>query len=434
MSENLSEPVLQRLCLQTWGNSLEPFTGGKATDEAVRTLFSATEAFEKQEDSDDYRRLWLKVRRGSIEDWLTYEQYEDDWFEPNGTTDAPSKETWFREWEYEFPEPIYWHLLEVNRFEDGVLVALDKKACIGTGTTLRHGWDDPSVIDALVLITKTVEGIALLARRGQYPRLLESELPACKRRGIVLRSDLWDVDPSLYSLAPNVNHQELARITDVLRHQTSREGLPPIEGLTTGRYFSVLMDSFKAAGYKLEESDCVWGFPASDGRAWYCRFGDARDRSILEVDPDSPSAFAEWDRDPTVFRNHTFEIIAGHGFSRCHLYPKLENDGWHLDLYGSIPYHGFDLYTIWRTFNDAGLPTYLHDAEELAAALLGEDYLLVVPDHELPFYKNGNYDGHRVVEAIHLPENHELEVASKVAWFPIEVTAKVARRETPGRL
>ena len=36
------------------------------------------------------------------------------------------------------------------------------------------------------------------------------------------------------------------------------------------------------------------GMPAEDGRSWYDRIGDARDRSLLEIDQDSPKAFRAW--------------------------------------------------------------------------------------------------------------------------------------------
>ena len=423
MGKQLLEPQVQFLKQTFRGNPLQPCRLDAEAERAAWELFHTMEFFAELPHAVGCRALWIKVDRGSIEDWMPYERYLREWFEPSVGCRKPSQELWKREWEWEFPDPTSWHLIEVCRHFDYLLIAFDKESFIGTtpdGPSLRN---EPKVSHILRLLISELKKIAKESATGKYTLLLERDLPVQKRMGLIKRKDLWSVIPTWDNFGKGLSHGELEQRANLLHAQAPREATPAIPNLTTGKYFSVLMDAYKAAGRTLDQFQIRQeGHSVKDGRTWYRYYGDGRETTIFDVDPNSASAFKEWYNDDTIIKSHNFEVLTWYRYSRCHLYPILEEDGWHLELEGPIPILGSTLYVLWETFNAKGLPTYLRNADALADAFLGEDDLLVVPEHEQAIHKKGQYGSYGVAEAIYLPKGREKEISKFVRWFPIEVS------------
>lgn len=75
--------------------------------------------------------------------------------------------------------------------------------------------------------------------------------------------------------------------------------------------------------------------------------------------------------------------------------------------------------------NESGMPTYQHDATELADALTGEDYVLVMPTHTSIDYVRGAYFGNTISTAIHLPHENWEPIAQVTQWQPVEVATLI---------
>ena len=206
--------------------------------------------------------------------------------------------------------------------------------------------------------------------------------------------------------------------------QPRRESFGGIPSLSAGRYFELLKSAYQLTGYDLEK-ESYFGYSKDDGRAWYCRFGDARDQSLLEIDSDDPEAFRSWYEDKRQHLDHNFEIFQGRGCHRVHLNPSFDERGWHLSMWGSITWHGADMARIWRFMNESGMPTYQYDATELADALTGEDYVLVMPTHTSIDYVRGEYFGNTISTAIHLPYENWEPIAQVTQWQPVEVATLI---------
>ncbi|WP_304426868.1 hypothetical protein [uncultured Adlercreutzia sp.] len=440
----LKEPELRNVIGRYGDRSLNPSRrGNELTDSLAWKLYSAIEPIAPTSAEGTVRALWFNVSRGAVDDWMTQEEFseyieEEYWGEnevpPRG--DEARKAEWL-EW---FPEEEYWHDLavykETIRGEDWLRVFIDNRCiCDVMPAENIYERDRPQarysapdldhVLSQLADVAcKVVEGIS----DGSYASLLKSKLPYSFRYGLIKRRDFWSATHGEGRMGCiEIPVQEKEVLLDLLRRQPSRTELPAMPSMTTGEYFRALRDGYIKCGYDLDDSSAgLYKFEKDDPRRWYARFGDARDRSLLEVDPDSPQAFREWYLANKNVLDHNFEIFMGRGCSRVHMNPELRDDGsWSISLWGSITWHAADIARMWKHMNEAGLPVYLHDADAVADALEGSDYVLVVPRHDPIDYVRGEHFGKRISTAVHIWEEYYEAIVMRTNWQPLPVPSIV---------
>lgn len=76
---------------------------------------------------------------------------------------------------------------------------------------------------------------------------------------------------------------------------------------------------------------------------------------------------------------------------------------------------------MWHHMNSWGLPVYLHDADAVADAIEGLDYVLVAPRHKSVDYVRGEHFGERISTAVHIWEEYSAEIIEKTHWQPIDI-------------
>lgn len=420
----LHEPELSALCM--WGGRHDRSVCSRAE---ARKAWDLCRILEPLSDTNNYREVWFSIGRGSIDDWQTYEEYKED-AEMDGL--SPTREEWLREWKGWFPQERYWHVLQVNEDRGWLAVAVDNRTLVEVPPE-EDRCEDGYREGVLSRLAKAAEEAVRAIACGEYAPMLERSLPMDRRYGLIKRSDFWEATGSAEWLGRgDMGNEEAESFARELRKQPDAEGIGRIDGLTAGRYFAALKVAYESTGRR---NDRDWfGLPAEDGRAWYARFGDARDHSLLEVDPDSAEAFSDWFGRKRAFLDHNFEIFLGRGCSRVHCTPSFDEKGWFLRLSGLITWHAADMARVWRAMNDAGLPTFVYEAEMLADALVGDDTILIVPSHESADYVSGEHFGHQVVTALHLPEEGRDKVIEASEWQPIEVAKLRHANEERARL
>lgn len=447
----LVEPQIETVLRRYKGDSLNPKRrGNERTDMLAWELLRAVEPLAQTEGERTFASLWFSVPRGSIDEWMTFEEYRDDvdeqyWdYAEKPTVDEAA---WRAEWLDWFPEETSWHELEVLhdvvRGEDWLVVGIDNTTfceVFPEGTIYERyfkqpRYDAPDLDNALLALadiaTQTVDEL----NHGSYGPRIEKELPYDLRYGLIRRSDFWVATEGAGRFGcDELPKEELGELISALRNQSDEDELPALGSLTARHYFDALRNGYRACGYELEEEHegrGSWlGIPKGDSREWHLRFGDARDKSLFELDPDSPEAFEDWFRANEHRLDHNFEIFVGRGCTRVHMNPYFaDSGGWRLGIWGSITWHAADMAHMWKHMNKAGLPTHLYDAAAVANALEGSDYLLIVPRHKPHDYVSGEHFGHNISTALPLWREHREAIVAATHWQPIEIPRLSGERE-----
>lgn len=394
--------------------------GTKESIHQARAIYEALRPIKPKSHADDYKEVWFTVGRGQIDDWMSFEDYRDVAWDEKAD---PSKNDWLEEWKDWFPNEEYWHLLACRKDNGWLTISVDNTVLIEA--SLEEDEYDPYVDEELILVLKGLVSVAQEVveelRSGLYRSRIEKELPLKYRYGLIKRSNLWKTADTWYRFGnPDVEEEELYVLTDMLYSQPDKEDIDRAKSLSTGVYFEKLKQAYRFCGHE-NDRDWIGGISSNDGRAWYARFGDARDTSLLELDPASSESFKTWYLEKENHLDHNFEIFAGRGCTRVHLNPVLDSKGWYLAMWGSITWHAVDMARIARYMNDAGLPTYVYSADKIAKCLTGDDYVLIVPDHKPIDYVSGEYFGQEIVTAIHLPADAPEVFLQYIEWQEIEL-------------
>ena len=122
--------------------------------------------------------------------------------------------------------------------------------------------------------------------------------------------------------------------------------------------------------------------------------------------------------------NHAFEVLCGRGCNRIYLKPKLlePNGKWRLDMYGRFDAYADTVARMWKSLNEQGIPTYLHNADDLRKLLLGDDWILIAPRYVYSDYMSTTTQfGRKIGLALHLWEEYEDQLIPRVEWMPLEL-------------
>ena len=384
----------------------------------ARDILRMMESFPPETEGSQARSLWFCVKRGEPDEWMTLDEYRDYaelYDESSEMVDAQR----LKDWQRHFPDETYWHKLTSNSEDGWMILAIDGRIVIEVAKGKEDVWNDSFLRSTLEKMRTSIGVVLEKACREDYEELLSEELPMHCRHGFIKRSDYWEIcgKGNCYDDV-KMDEGEARRLAAALKRQQPKEDIPRIPSLCARDYFKALKSAYIAAGYQNDSNGFWSAAPSEDGRAWYERFGDARDKSILTMDQDSPEAFKELFNGGHFF-NHTFEILAGPSISCVYLRPEPDETGWLLSLYGSITWHAADMARIWHHLNELGMPVYLYNADDAARALLGEDELFIVPFNEGIWHREKSHFGREVISCIQLPEECAEEVIARAEWMKV---------------
>ncbi|MCI6262699.1 MAG: hypothetical protein MR610_05515 [Olsenella sp.] len=428
MMKHMLQPEIDHLLSYARRDMQGPL-GDAATNRGGWKIYRQMEPIVPAPDTSEYRSIWICATRGIAENWRGF----DDWKDEEacyGDGSPLTEEAWRDEWKSWYPNETRWHLISCAREKGWLSISIDHECILSIEPGHVLDYPDKRRAGELDKLAHVLAGTVGNLRVGRYKAIIEKELPYSCRWGFLRRSTFWritGVDGRRFGGdLPREQREQLAR---ALRRQPEESQTPRLPELNAGKYFSALKEAYQAAG--LKGDGACFGFAASDPRAWYCHLGDARDTDILEIDQDSPAAFRDFMQSSHFF-NHTFEVIAGRGCSRVHLWPVLDKEGlWYLHMSGFLNWHASEIALMWEKLNELGMPTYLSDADNLASLLLGEDWVLLAPSNEYIDYLDGQTKfGRRVGLALHLWDEYADSLAAATEWMPVDVPriAKKAHR------
>ena len=416
MPPTIYEPLLDFF---KW-NGRDPFNprrSNEQTDKAVQALYQALRpiAPDPKLGDEEYREVWITLERGEPENWCTYDEYREE--SPLDSDATTTKEDWLDEWKQNFPAQTYWHLLRCNRYKGWITIRVDDSIIIQTSPDEKASYHDDRIDELLLgLVDKAKQTVAMM-RTGEYAQWVKESLPYNRRYGLIQRKQLWEITEGTFDEGQRIDTEEAKLLADALRAQPFEQEIGRLPSLTTEKYFETLKIGYRETE-RHNNRDWLSEIPAGDGRAWYARFGDARDYTLLNINPQSEEEFEGWYEEKLrkFGFDHNFEIFLGRGCSRVHMNPHKDERGWHCRLWGSITWHASDMARIWKAVNEEGIPVFIDDAEALADALEGTDWVLIVPQHLSCDYTYGSFFGRKIRTAIHLFEDFQSDIIAAADW------------------
>lgn len=353
------------------------------------------------------RELWLHAERGPIEAFGDYQEYLEEEM-------VSSREEFEELWREYYPEEDVWYYF--GSVEDEAInyraVLLGHKHILEQDARKEKSPFTHDVSELLEwLIASVKESIADL-EAGTYNERIARELPPQHRTGTIRRRDWWNAFPeSREDFFADISPEEVQEFVNLTQAQAkdlekSEDRCPE---MTVNDFLNCCAIGYQACGY--------------DGceltpREQYHKHADGRDEGLMEVDPDSSEAFIEWYHGKH-FGGHPWEICRGGNSTHIDLYVLHDENGFALLVAGSAWTRTIEAVKIYLALKNAGWPVYIRDADMLAARLLEEERIGIVPEGVTPAYCQSSFPGEDVIDFKNLPYENRDMLAGKCTWQPI---------------
>ena len=416
---------------------------------AMDPLFAALSTLAPLKTNDEARAIWLRIPRGSIEDYDSFEDLVE-------YGEVETREEYEARWLEDYPDAFKWYeLVTVESYaKDRSLrfraVALDNKTVISASLEQEaepgNLFTEEAAIKLCGLLTKAVAEPMRKLREGTYNDEVSADLPYQFRTGVIRRSALWSIDPAwkardMDGLSEDSIAALRARMTGGA-NETQRIGR--ISSFTANDFFRACAIGYGALGY-----DCSNASPSE----LYLRYADGRDEGLTGtgyglnegpgIDFQDPAAWDAWYFDRGRGGGHPWEIVRGGNSTHLDLFvmhdryeldwqlrsgkiseaeyrKRIAGAGYYFRLSGK--HRPLEAVTFYLSLSGAGLPVILDNAEEILARLEGTDYVGIVPHHVIPKYCEGMFPERygRVIDFMHVYDEDLESLASVIEWLPEE--------------
>lgn len=383
------------------------------SEKAEKELFDKIEAIVKElpecDSYDHLRAMWIKVPRGTIEDFDDYEYYEEE--------GIPYEE--FEEiWESYYPDEYNWYVVRcADAGQYGRWISIDQTAFTpDRDDDYPHAWCHIPLLEWLVTaVRQRVDEI----KAGTYERDVLENLPLKYRRGIMRRTDLWE---SGYITKERdmdgLTAEQISKFEEMVNAGIEDVPVERIPEMTVNEYLEMCKFCYRARGDGSGESDLFR--QRHHFECWALN-------PLEEKDHDDPDAYYKW-----LTGNcdgHAWEIRGGHSFSRMSLHTCFDGGGYYYILNGS--WDRGDFVRIAIALYEEGVPVCVDEAKKVLRMLKGEDWVGVTTFKEWPAYCNGNYSDYDVLDCIGYSEELIDAASEKIEWFPVKTfyPLKNARNE-----
>lgn len=400
---NGKEKLMTARLLKSYAEERNP-NGYYLTEEEDIKLFEQIEQIIRElppsEKDMDYRRLWLSIPRGPIEDFGNFDDYKDEGYTYDEFVDC---------WKYEHPDETDWYVFFYEKMpKGGRYLGIDRLVlfCGEENTLFRHRSEYHT--DLLKWLVEAVREQVDSVKAGTYHDRVVKELPIGYRKGVVKRSDIWN---SGYWTRENdlkgTTEDDIRRFSELVDGGIEQKPAGRIPSITVNDYLKLCSICFEISGKETKDMTL---------KEQYMRFADGRHDGMLDIDPDDPEAFKNFCN--TSHGGHVWEIRPGHGFSRMHLYVQKDDEGWYLVLSGCFDRTDFVHIAIELTAR--GLPLMVYDAKKVLKAMKGEDFIGIVPRGDFPYYCSQYFSDHDVLDCVSFEDEMLEKFGDKIEWYEVD--------------
>lgn len=405
MTGNMKAPEISRY-IDYLGNHSHlgnPVTYDEKTYRLLDEIFALLSRIEPA-TKNGARKLWLKADRGTIDDFGDYEELLD-------YGEVKNYEEFERMWKDYFPDEIEWYELTAIRDEETGYrgISLANRFVIVDSPNTEHS-SPRDISEFAEWLRDAIQDCINELEAGTYNESVQRALPAKHRIGTILRKDLWDVFPDAReAFFMNISKEDVDAFIAYMNKQGSEynsvEGR--IKEMTANDFYT-----FCSLGYQANRYEGIELTP----KAQYYKHADGRDDGLSDIDPHSPSAFAEWHQDKNRRGGHPWEVCRGGNSTHVSLYVHSDENGYFLSVAGSSEGRCIEAIHFYLALKRAGLPVYMHDGDLLVDRLLEREKIGIVPEGVIPSYCHSLFPNERIIDFMNLPYENAEKVASKCTW------------------
>lgn len=173
-----------------------------------------------------------------------------------------------------------------------------------------------------------------------------------------------------------------------------------------------------ALGYRYNYNDD----PSLTPKQLYKKYADGRDDGLLRIEGDDPEAFENWDpySDENFNGHHPWEVCRGWSFSRIHLYPSKDENGYYFSVSGDSYGRCVETIKFFLAIHRAGYPIMIYDAKKIAQRFIGNDKIGIVPRGVSTWYPELNFPGENIIDCVNFRYDEDKDLLPFITWQEIE--------------
>ncbi len=410
---NLKAPQVQRYIEFLRTGSLNgqkfQFPDQEKVIPAIDELFSLMKRI-KPDANDRGKKLWLRVPRGTIDDYGSFE-------EANEYNDYSSFDEFVDEWKSFFPDEMMWFSLSCIEDETVRFRAIFLNHNLIYEDNGRSGCKFVNIDGAEFFqwLCDAVRNCIVELEGGTYNSNVNTFLPVEKRTGLIPRKDYWDImteerDEFLRGFPKSSIEKFFELIKDQNADYDSVGRLPTM----TAKMF------YEVCSYGYAANPQEYNVSGMSPKEQYYQFADGRDEGLSEIESDSTEAFSRWLNGERFMGGHPFEVMRGGNSTHVSLYVHSDEDGYFFVLDGRSIGRTVETLNFYLALREHNLPVFLNDSDLFKRRLLETEQIGVVPEDVTPRYCESLFPGGNAHDFMQLPweEPERSSVAAKCAWLP----------------
>lgn len=405
MKNELAQPQIKELSRHL---RMRDMFNGIQVDEATHdVILKIHKAMSVLADDKGVRTMWIKVTRGPIEVFGDYKEWK-------AAGEVRSRKEFREWWLADFPEETAWFRVHTESYngKDWVIVR-DREVYVllmFNPETKEAEREDLRDFVGSLLNAIEAEVATITADEDTYNQCLAENLPYNRRHGKILRS-------TYNALYPNekisVSDDHLAMLRELATNSDGWSANGRISVMTAREYLKIwrlAVEAMKNRPYDEAVSD-----------AEFFRANHWEDRSILDCDPDSPEAFAEWNSSVGSIGYRPYDLK----YRSIQLFPRNDERGWWFVVRADSLSLLDEILRVTHALWSAGIPVNLSSSRKLVEIVDEVDYVGIQPARGGNYY-NTVYDG-EVGTCTSLGfqfdddrPNHYAKVIATAIWEPVE--------------
>ncbi len=311
-------------------------------------------------------------------------------------------------WDVIFPDKTgKWHRLHVNKYQETFYVACvdlnsDVLEVLPSGSVgmMDTGWRSclrPALTDDQWCELMTAARLWLATVKRNWITAAKraiSEYPLAYRRGIIPHTAVRDVLPDFFRLDHELGRRRSRKMVKLVEDgYFMRDEHSVAKSMTANRYFEYCRLAYIASSDKHDPVDT-----SLTGRELYRHYADGRHGGLLDIDPDSEAAFADWidgKEGGSPYGGHPWEIRRGGNTTHIDLAvyrPQFSvSDGFCMMLRGESFTRMVETIKMFLAIHATGRPISIADPEAVRERILGQDNLGIIPAYASPHRANQRF-------------------------------------------
>lgn len=454
MEWKLVAPEIDRL-LRAFGRGYKnPSAQTRKVLDALDRLVDVLAGLKPLADNDEVKSIWLKISRGSLDDFGDYEELLAE-------GEVSSREEYVELWESEYPDDYSWYELVVVENERCRAVSVGNVTVLCADLEQKPAdfdWLEEHTVILLDLLARSACESMRALREGSYNAAVAEQLPYYLRTGVVARNAIWAEYPETRDAIFDGMDEDTFRAfcKYAAADAEDEDAIGRLTSLTGNDFLAACALGYEACGYDV----CGKGGERLPLDELYIRYADGRDEGLTGkgmglcsgpgIDLTSPGAWDAWFFDRARRGGHPWEVCRGGNSTHVslavchdrwmmefrHRVGELSDEefraseqswGYYYVVAGKAWNRAVEAVHFYVALKRAGVPVVLRDAHAVLARFKGEDLIGVVPRDVIPVYCEGMFPKSygAILDFMHVYDEDMAAFGDKIDWLPEDEAALV---------